>query len=162
MKKLIGLLVLLSIISISCEKSSNPYNTDTYLMKPIDGIYPENHFGITSVGYGALNPLKPSTVIAFSVPERTEVTLWIVPIKDGNDESIGYTNVGGGSIVAVESAQAVFFMQDTLDAGAHAIEWNAQDEQGNRIPGGWYRVYLTSSEYFTYRDMFFWYSVYDM
>jgi hypothetical protein len=63
------------------------------------------------------NPFSSRTIVAFTIPERTHVTL-------------GVFDVCGRLVVAVAD--------ERLAAGRHLYDWNGVDDKGNKVPGGVY------------------------
>ena len=153
---------MFACLCISCSNDKNVLGVDSYLLKPRVEVYPNSNIGILSVGNGEIkdNYLGQREII-FALPVASAVVIWIVPISSSSDESAGYVNSGGITLLEIESAKPVFLVQDNFEAGVHNINWNYTDLDGNRVPGGWYRIYLSTPEFFDYRDKYLWFSEYD-
>ena len=152
MKIKIILFLFIAISFNGCEKNENPFSENSYLLHPSGGTYIENYFGISTVGQDQLNPLKPSTAITFALPTSAQVTVWAVPVNFGSDETSGSTTSGGGTFLEIEAGKAVFYVRDNYEAGHHSIIWETK-QYGLLIPPGWYRIYISSGEFFSYRDV---------
>jgi photosystem II stability/assembly factor-like uncharacterized protein len=78
------------------------------------------------------NPFNPSTTIRFVVPERGRVRL---------------------AVYDVAGRRVVTLVDDTRDAGVHAVEWNGLDARGNRAASGVYMSRLDAGKHSATRKM---------
>lgn len=78
------------------------------------------------------NPFNPSTEIAFSLPNASEVKLDIFNIK--------------GQLVKT-------VVNGKYDAGSYTVEWDSRDERGNQVSSGIYLYRLTAGEFTETRKM---------
>lgn len=83
------------------------------------GVEPhEGGFGARPSSQNYPNPFNPSTAIAFSLPEQSQVRLVVVDIA--------------GRLVRTLSEGEVF------TAGSHELDWNGLDDKGRRMSSGVY------------------------
>ena len=70
------------------------------------------------------NPFNPATRLSFHLPTRTRVELTIHDVR---------------------GRELTRLLDETLDAGSHALDWRGRDAQGHELPSGLYLLRLRSA-----------------
>ena len=78
------------------------------------------------------NPFKPSTVIEYSLPIRSDVSVVVF-------------NLLGQQVKAL--------VNETQSAGIHSVEWNGTDENGNGLASGIYFYRVIANDFSETRKM---------
>ena len=123
------------------DDTVEPGRTYAYLLESYraDGSARELHRGSATVPAGALrldqnhpNPFNPLTTVPFYLPERSRVRLEVFDVR-------------GSHVITL--AEGVF------SAGAHRVEWNGMDGQGNPAASGVYYLRLQAGKRSLQRKM---------
>lgn len=108
------------------------------------------------------NPNDGSTTIYFKLPIHTKVKLWICQAKflDEQNPDLCFSN---GAVCISSNVQTVrnLYNKD-LAAGYHSIIWDGNDDDGNPVASGFFRVYFSAGDYFVYRDIFLYRAIGDI
>lgn len=89
---------------------------------------------------GQLDPLT-NNQIAFSVPQKAKIELWIVKLEERGSEG---PSLSTGTYFYLGGERIRTLINDTLYAGYHSILWDLNDDNGRPVPSGFYRLYLSA------------------
>ena len=151
-----------SLVIISCDKNPGEdvmYSPDLK-MPVVTGLFFTGYDSPEVLGVWR-NPsgsnfcypsLDDMTNISFSVPSALNVKVWVVPARLPEQKVIevsqnlnAYYTVASGQAVAI-------LMNETKQAGSYLIEFHFKDSNGNKLPEGFYRIYVESGGWLRWCD----------
>lgn len=158
------IIFLLSFSFVSCDKDTGEtllYSPDLK-MPVVEGLYFTSEGGPDVLAVWG-NPsgsnfcypsIGSSTTILFSVPEQSEVSVWVVPARLSSQSSEDviksfnryFYNASGLAV-------AILMDKQTKPAGTYAINFDFKDSEENLLPEGFYRIYLESKNQFKWCDV---------
>jgi hypothetical protein len=100
------------------------------------------------------NPTDGSISIRYSLPYKSDVSVWVVrgksPEESSNTNNTVYTN---GYFITPSNNFIQELSSRTAYAGSYAIIWDIRDQKGNILPDGYYRIYLVVNGNLMWRDL---------
>lgn len=111
--------------------------TYTVIVNPIPTAVEEEEVSLPqefSLGQNYPNPFNPSTMITYSLPEATHMTLTIY--NTSGQEVIQLVNAGQG-------------------AGEYTVQWNGKDSHGRLVASGIYIYKMKAGQFTDIKKMFF-------
>jgi hypothetical protein len=158
------LFLILNFILISCSKESgNPllYSPDgempvaTGLFITLEGS-PEVVFvwGNPSGNSFCFPTIGISTSIRFSLPNETNVKVWVVPARLPQQNSNDVINLLNAHFKNESGLAVAILIDDVKNAGTHSLEFDFLDSEGNLLPEGFYRIYIQSGDWLRWCDVF--------
>lgn len=88
----------------------------------------------------------------FFIKQALSVEIWVSTALGPGQAESSYLDEFG--VDALSNDRVVQIMDTQLDAGNHIITWGLNDESGNRIPSGFYRIYAEFGEERLWHDVF--------
>ena len=96
--------------------------------------------------------------ISFALPYKSYVELFVVPARWFSEKS-NDKYLSSGAVIAAPKRTAISILQrNQLVAGYWTYHWSGQDQNGNSLSDGFYRVYLHA--YNTHYNIFYWHDVF--
>ena len=121
--------ILAAFFVFSCTTSTSPdvegNNIGGFVYD--DSGHPIADAGILLSYNTDLDPQRPQTSISFQLSQSYHVTIWIT--KQSQSDTI------------------IVLLDSILPAGAHSVEWNAQDREGIQVLNGFYDCHLTANDH---------------
>ena len=158
------IIFLLSFSFVSCDKDTGEtllYSPDLK-MPVVDGLYftsavsPEvlAVWGNPSGNNLCYPSIGSSTTIKFSVPEQSEVSVWVVPARLSSQSSEDVIKSFNGYFYNASGlAVAILMDKQIKSAGSYEINFDFKDSKGNLLPEGFYRIYVESEYQFQWCDV---------
>lgn len=99
------------------------------------------------------NPTNVQSNIQFSLPYATNVRLYIVPARLSGTPDKSNSFVTGGLFAAPQGIAIKVLVDGSLNAGNYTNRWDATDSRNNKVPAGFYRVYMEAGDNLLWRDI---------
>ncbi|MES2765240.1 MAG: FlgD immunoglobulin-like domain containing protein [Bacteroidota bacterium] len=172
--KNILLFITLAIASLSCDSYTDPLSTraPTLILTEeptVTGIWMSDVVG-NSLGawgnpaipdtsdeysrvYGTPNPVLEAMTFSFMLPKQSNTRVFIVRAHLAGTQEI---NSVGGAVMA-ESKDIIVrtFPPGTRPAGEFSFTWDGMDDDGRRLPTGFYRIYVVTQQRVMFFDIYF-------
>lgn len=180
MKKLIfALLMIIIVIIISSCSQSNSFVTPTLSAPVVPGIelidcdgnhwgswlYPYSpsfefpgdeliwHYYLRCAAYP--NPSNGYFSISYDIPDEGNVKITVVSaLPPGSDPETHLTNYNNSTFVILGGNPIRTLLDQSLSQGSYNMPWDTRDDFGNKVPDGFYRIYLEWNEYLVWYDVF--------
>lgn len=97
------------------------------------------------------NPNNGGAAIQFELPTQSTVTVYVVPASFMSPEGriIQFSNAA----IHVARGLAIDVLIDrNLPAGFHVVLWSGRDQDGRRLPDGFYRIYAVINGHLLWQD----------
>lgn len=100
------------------------------------------------------NPTNGSVDIRYSLPYKSNISIWVVRGKSLeeslNSSRTTYTN---GYFITPSNNFIQKLGSRTSDAGNYSMVWDIKDHDGNKLPDGYYRIYLVVNGNLMWRNL---------
>jgi hypothetical protein len=102
------------------------------------------------------NPAAGVVAIAFRIPERTRVTVWVSRARGPLDPEPSYdAGFGSAQIVVDIPAEVHTLIDEYMDPSEYHVMWNGRDEGDLLQPTGYYRIYARIGAEVLFCDIWF-------
>jgi hypothetical protein len=102
----------------------------------------------------APNPCAGDCPIRFNLERSASVRLWVVPARLAGMSGPDMESVVGARVVAPRLTVVKTLDSGSMrEAGQHTDEWDGTDDAGNRLPSGFYRIFLSIDNVLYWRDL---------
>lgn len=101
------------------------------------------------------NPTQNSCAIRFSIIELSKVNIWIVKARFINEKNNSYEYSNGAVCINSNNQPVRKIIEDkNYDVGFYSYIFDGNDNDGNPLPAGFYRVYFSAGNTTEYHDIF--------
>lgn len=157
------LVLFISITFLSCDKNvgEEVFYSPDLRMPVVTGLYFTGEDSPEVLGYwrnpSGSNYCYPSlggmTNIRFSLPNNTNVRVWIVPARLPEQKSRDVLQSLNGHFTIASGQAIAVLMNEVKQAGSYQIEYHFRDSNGNLLPEGFYRIYIESGGWLRWCDV---------
>jgi len=100
------------------------------------------------------NPSDGAVAVKFALPRDARVSLWLVKARWAGDPDMDVAPINGATVPApANGAVRVLFRNEVLPTGYHIAGWDMNDNQGNPLASGFYRIYFEADTFSCWRDV---------
>lgn len=98
------------------------------------------------------NPSLSSIILQVNLPDDQHVRIFIARARLAGTQDL---NSVGGAVIAESKNIVVYnFPNRGYQAGRYSFEWDGTDNEGRRLPAGFYRIYAVTQQRTLFHDIY--------